>query len=288
MGVGVGLAAMAVAFQLSQIQRKVEEINRKLYVVLSAPLKLASAHLGKAWIHMESLESRGYADGIKELEKARDQALKAFQYAEGQGATMENLKNAVAAKRLSIFSEVLIQSYNGTMIVPFPLLDSQRKRTIGRLIEDEMKCMQRFRDSYKVPMFTWDKAAEEKKVQDILDDLLKVSYPFISQGRGFTDPLNAVTDVSFKLVPNFIPEGEEDSTLVTLGQHEGKDFNVRVWKEKEQVVVRLASGDSCIWGEKTSFKTGHELEVTGQKVFIGPYPSACFCRPVLLTNPISS
>ena len=111
MGVGsVGLAAMAVAFQLSQIQRKVEEINRKLDVVLSAPLKLASAHLGKAWIHMESLESRGYADGIKELEKARDQALMAFQYAEGQGATMENLKNAVTAKRLSIFSEVLIQS----------------------------------------------------------------------------------------------------------------------------------------------------------------------------------
>ena len=239
-------------------------INRKLDVVLSTPLKLAEDHLGKFWVHMES-QSQGGA--IKELEKVRDQALKAFRYAEGQGATMENLKTAVAAKRLSVFSEVLIQSYDGTMIVPFPLLDSQKKGFISRLVEDEIRNMQRFRDSYKVSMFTWDKAAEEKKVQDILDELLKASYPFISQGRGFTDPLNAVTDVSFKLVPGFIPESEEDSTLVTLGQHEGKDFNVRVWKEKEQVVVRLASGESWFCWDKASFKTGQELELTGQSFF---------------------
>ena len=82
-----------------------------------------------------------------------------------------------------------------------------------------IKSMKRFRNSYKVSMFTWDKATEEKKVQDLLDELLQKSYPFISQGRGFTDPLNTVTHLSFKILPDFIPEGEEGSALVSLGQH---------------------------------------------------------------------
>ena len=243
----------------------VKLINRKLNVVLSAPLKLAEDYLGKFWVHMES---QSYGDAIKELEKVRDQALEAFRCAEGQGATQENLKSAIAAKRLSIFSEILTKSYNGTMIVPFPLLSSEKKKIISRLIEEEIKSMKRFRNSYKVSMFTWDKATEEKKVQDLLDELLQKSYPFISQGRGFTDPLNTVTHLSFKILPDFIPEGEEGSALVSLGQHEGKDINVRVWKEQKHVVVRLNTGESRFWGEEASFETGQEMEApTGHLTF---------------------
>ena len=54
-----------------------------------------------------------------------------------------------SAKKRVILSEILIQSYNGTTTVPFPLLDVQKKRRISSLIEDEVKSLQ---SSYKVPM----------------------------------------------------------------------------------------------------------------------------------------
>ena len=83
---------------------------------------------------MRHLESENAADAIEALKKVNDHSMRAFRYAEGQGATEETLKNALIAKQLNIFSEILIQSYDGTKIIPFSLLDEQKKRTIGRVI----------------------------------------------------------------------------------------------------------------------------------------------------------
>ena len=75
----------------------VKLMNQKLDVVLSTPLKLAEDHLGKFWVHMES---QNQGDAIKEVEKVRDHALKAFRYAEGQGATMENLEERCRSQKI--------------------------------------------------------------------------------------------------------------------------------------------------------------------------------------------
>ena len=66
----------------------------------------------------------------------KDNAMEAFHYAKGMGATTQNLKNAVLAKQLTILSETLTK-YDGTKNIPFYFLDEQKKRHISLPIEDE-------------------------------------------------------------------------------------------------------------------------------------------------------
>ena len=141
-GIGVGgLAKLDLGgFQMAQLQKQVAEINKKLDLILSTPLELAVDFLGKAMRHMESQNA---GSTIKELEEVKRQAMKAFHYAKGQGVTTQNLKNAVLAKQLSVFSEILTKSYDGTKIIPFSLLDEQKKRNISLLVEDEISSLQK-------------------------------------------------------------------------------------------------------------------------------------------------
>ena len=96
---------------------------------------------------MRHMENKSIPGTIKELEEVRRHAVQAFHYAEGQVPQIENLKSSVSAKKLVILSEILINSYDGTTIVPFPLLEKQKKRTISSLIEDEVRSLQGFYNS---------------------------------------------------------------------------------------------------------------------------------------------
>ena len=245
---------------MAQLLKQVEEINKKLDVILSTPLELAIDCLGKAMRHMQRQNA---VDTIKELEKVKDHSMQAFHYTKGQGATIQNLKNAVLAKQLTILSEILTKSFDGTRVIPFSFLDEQKKMTISFLIEDEVSSMQSFHDSYTGSMFTLNKAEKAKKKQDILDGLLRVSYPFISEGRGFTNALGPVK-LSLKLLPHLLPEGEEDAAYIAIGQHHGDPFSVKVWREKESVMGRLKNGESWRWGE-----TGAAEGKEGEAMFTG-------------------
>ena len=175
------------------------------------------------------------------------------------------------AKQLTILSEILTKSYDGTTIIPFSLLDDQRKRTIKLLIEDEINSMQKFHDSYRSSRFTLKKAEKAKKVQDILDILLRLSYPFISEGRGFTNVLGPV-QMSTKLLPHLLPEGEEDGACVTIGQLQGKPFTVKFWREESSVMGRLENAESC--------RLGAAIGKEGEMMFSGCL-SLSFFRNVL-------
>ena len=57
----------------------------------------------------------------------RDNAMQAFRYVEAQGATTENLKSAVVAKKLIVMSEILLEAFDNNKIVPFSLLTKEKK-----------------------------------------------------------------------------------------------------------------------------------------------------------------
>ena len=235
-GIGGGLAKLdLMGFQIAQLTKQVQEINKKLDVILSTPLKLALDFFRKAMRHMENENIFGT---IKEMEEVKRHAMQAFQYAEGQGAKTENLKSAVLAKQLVVLAEILINSYDNTTIIPFSLLNKEKKRTISSLVEDEVSDMQRFHDSNSVSMFTLKKAEKAKKKQDIMDSLLRSAYPFISEGRGLTSTLAPLElPYNLRVLPQFLPEGEEDAASLIIGQHEGKPFTVMVWKNDAHIVI---------------------------------------------------
>ena len=106
-------------------------------------------------------------------------------------ATTQNLKNAVLAKPLTTLSEILTKSRSFRSLS----WTSRRKGPICK----------KFHDSYKSSMFTLYKSEKTKKVQDILDDFFWTCYPFISEGRGFTNTLGPVK-LSIKLLSHLLPE----------------------------------------------------------------------------------
>ena len=240
-GIGGGLAKLDLGgFQMAQLMAKVDEINQKLDVVLTSPLKEAEEFLRMAMIH---LESGSIAASIEELKKVKDKSVQAFQYTKGLGTT-ESLRNAVKTKQLKVFSEVLIQSYDGTKITPFFQLDKEKKRIISSLIEADIKDVQTFYKSKSISMFTLNKAEKEKKKQDMLDTLLRASYPYISEGRGFTSELAVVSlPYHLKLLPQFLPEGEEDGAWINISQQMGKPMRAYVWREGKMAMGRVDTGE---------------------------------------------
>ena len=256
-GIGGGLAKLdLMGFQIAQLTKQVEEINKKLDVILSTPLKLAVDFFRKAMRHLENENIPGT---IKEMEEVKRHAMQAFQYAEGQGAKTENLKSAVLAKQLVVLAEILINSYDNTTIIPFSLLNKEKKRTISSLVEDEVSDMQRFHDSNSVSMFTLKKAEKAKKKQDIMDSLLRSAYPFISEGKGLTSTLATLEEpYNLRVLPRFLPEGENDAALLIIGQHEGKPFTVKVWKNEKLAYCNLGKSVKILDEEEVTL-----LQITG-------------------------
>ena len=241
-GIGGGLAKGDLGgFQMAQLMAKVNEINEKLDIVLTAPLKEAEEFLGMAMIH---LANGKVAASIEELKKVKDKAVQAFQYNKGLGKS-ESLRNAVKTKQLKIFAEVIIQSYDGSKIIPFCHLDKEQKRVISSLIEADLKAIQEFFDTHNISRLTWwNKEKNEKKKQDLLDSLLCASYPYISEGRGFTIELADVElPHDLKVLPHTLPDGEEDAALITVGQREGKSVMAKVWRDGEVAKARMVTDE---------------------------------------------
>ena len=209
-GVGGGLAKLdLMAFNIAQLKAKVEEINRKLDIILDAPLGQAVEYLEMALIH---LKQGDFSNTIKELENVKHHAMKAFQYAKSKGPALEILRWKVTAKQLKIFSEIIILSFDGTKIVPFPLLDKAKKEPISLLTQRDINEIQSFHDSQSTSWYSMNKAEKKKRRQDTLDFLLQTAYPFISEGRGLTNTLDPVElPCSFRVLHKVLPEGEEDA-----------------------------------------------------------------------------
>ena len=233
-GIGAGLTKLDFSgFELAQIKQLVEEANRKLDVVIRAPLKVAIDYFYRAIVN---LKNQNMAGVIKEMEKVKENAILAYAYAEGQGATLEDLRNGVLAKKLTICSEVLIQSYDGTTITPFILLDGTKKRTIGAMIELDVKNVQNFYESHSIPILALNRSDKANEKENILDGLLRTTYPFLSEGLGLTSSLEPVKfpPYDLRLLQNFLPKGKENAAKTSVGCIEGRPQTVSVWREKEK------------------------------------------------------
>ena len=89
--------------------------------------------------------------------------------------------------------------------------------------------------------------AKKSEVQDLLDSILKIAYPYISQARGLTDMHKELeysrpgAGLKFSLLPEALPVGHEDKTPVILGlQKDEQDI-------KSVVKVYVWRGKQCVW-----------------------------------------
>ena len=118
-----------------------------------------------------------------------------------------------------MLSEVLIEAFDNNKIFRFSLLTKKKTQTIGNLIKDEVNSMQALFDFHTMSMLTFNKAEKAKERQNMMDGLLRSAYLFSSEGRGLTNPLVQLElPYNLGVLPKFLPEGEEDSVPLTIGQ----------------------------------------------------------------------
>ena len=112
------------------------------------------------------------------------------------------------------------------------------KKIIGRSSEQK--------DNVKLKSFGLFTVAKKSEVQDLLDSILKIAYPYISQAKKLSDMNKQLeyshsgASLNFSLLPEALPMGYEDKTPVIVGfqtSEDGKKFVVKnnVWKEETYV-----------------------------------------------------
>ena len=87
----------------------------------------------------------------------------------------------------------------------------KKKKMLSKLIGDDVRDVQIFSTPTN-PQCSHGRRLRKK--QDILDSLLRASYPFISEGRGLTSALAPIGfSYEIMLQADLLPEGEEDYTI---------------------------------------------------------------------------
>ena len=99
------------------------------------------------------------------------------------------------------------------------------------------------KDNVKLTTYGFFSVAKKSEVQDLLDSILKIAYPYISQARKLTDmnkQLESGAELKFSLLPEALPMGYEDKTPVIVGFEKNKNgknsvVKVYVWREGTDV-----------------------------------------------------
>ena len=157
------------------------------------------------------------------------------------------------AVRLLIFSTILQASYDEEKRVFLSpnKLPTKSLDFIRRELENIISRSSEQKNNVKLKSLGFFTVAKKSEVQDLLDSILKIAYPYISQARGLTDMNKKLkypweypkTGLKFSLLPEALPEGYEDKTPVIIGfkkDESGKKsvVKVHVWKEGTHVLYK--------------------------------------------------
>ena len=162
------------------------------------------------------------------------------------------------AVRLLIFATILQASYDEErkVFISPDNLSTKKLSYILRELEDIISRSSKQKDNVKLKSFGLFTVAKKSEVQDLLDSILKIAYPYISQARKLTD-MNKQLEYSrsgavlkFSLLPEALPMGYEDKTPVIVGfqtNENGKKsvLKVYVWKEVTEVWYRHKNSMFC-------------------------------------------
>ena len=156
------------------------------------------------------------------------------------------------AIRLKIFATVLQASYDGEkgLYLPPHKLPTKSLDFIQRELEEIISRSSAQKNNIKLKSVGFFKVAKKTEVQDLLDSILKIAYPYISQARGLTDMTKKLeysrsgAGLKFRLLPEILPEGYEHRTPVILGFQNDEHGNnsvvkVHVWKDDTRVFYEL-------------------------------------------------
>ena len=246
--VGSGFVKLDMqALTLRQIKETLKTIEEKVDVILSTPLKQAIAYFNKAVNKIQTAEkSHDFEKACEFLNKSIEYAIQAFHYGERKSLSIQEFDSSMKAMRLQITSTVLVESYSKEQeqFVPFETLSTGQRRFIAIELEDiVMKSLELLTKVNTKTATFFSNLSKEAKTQDILDSVLKLAYPYLSDIRGWTNFKTLITQnqktLVIQVMPMFLPFGEDDAVVVKVGVRQVNNVpeivKMKLWRDKHQV-----------------------------------------------------
>ena len=223
---------------IARILEIVKRIEAKVDKIIKEPLNTAIRHFNSA---LNEILSKNYEEAFHTLDHVIINATKAFGYASGSDIDIANYKECIKATQLLIFSRIARYSFhkdNGCFL-PFSTLSLNKVNAIGGSLESLIKEALVQRKNVKTSgifVMASKEAKKKSEVQNILDQVLKICYPYVSQSNNWTEMKTKIDPTEDKLIitvmPQYLPQGVEDATKVIIGVKTGEDHpsSVLIWK----------------------------------------------------------
>ena len=130
--VAAGMTFNATGFTLAMIQKKLEDITKKLDTLLEKDYNSAVDFLSSA---MRSIEHHDYEDAYKDFDKALDRATDAYNCAK-----TDDLK-LIKSSKMKMFCYIATKSYEKELklFIPYESLPKKKKDLIASLLRDEVE-----------------------------------------------------------------------------------------------------------------------------------------------------
>ena len=244
LNIGSGFTKMDLSgITLAQIKEAVQRIEEKVDALLEAPLKNAKQFFDFAItrvIHDDNKAACSFFD------KVIDEATQAFNLVKKSKNSVKGFQSFIEAARLLIFSLIAKNSYDEKKecFVPFILLNQKKRNILVVDLEQYVTQCIAFKESVKTGGFFSSGAENREKVQNLLDSILKICYPYLSEIKQWTTMGSKISDqahdnFTITVLPSYLPIGEEDKTRLFIGVDTAKNEPVflDIWRTKDHVLT---------------------------------------------------
>ena len=247
-GIGTGFATLDFSgLGLMQIKMAIQKLHNMISVILDTPLETAIA---KTLTALNLLEHNQIEPAVEKFKLVESDAIMAFHYAKGQESDLNHLQQAATAKKILIYAKMCIYSYDHKLklIIPFEVLNKNRQHFIATELERDSIEILEVQERLKFGLFTFHKQLKQQSSRDMADTILKIAYPYVSQGMALTNEQSEHDcDFEVSIKPNLVPEGYEDRTTLMLGlfgRRIGQKFSTftalsaEIWRSLNSISVR--------------------------------------------------
>ena len=233
------------SFTLAKILKIVKRIEEKVNLILDTPLELSIKTLKSVINILEAGENNEALEYVKQMD---NHAMQAVEYSK-KGRLKEDFEFAVIATQLQVFAKIILFSFDKekNQFLPFSILPTKKKELIGNELQNLAQDLQSLGTKIQPKVLNYfipgGNKKEKGEIQDMIDSVLKETYSYISEGKGWTNMLQDVPEESIYLTvdPDLLPDGEEDAVEVPLGRKGGGEeseiLRVRMWMKDGIVFI---------------------------------------------------
>ena len=248
------------ALKLHQIKQNIERVEKKIDKMMINPLIVANQKYKTA---INEIKAGRFEDTQRSFLVVIDKASEALANLEYKSLDMETFKLCVHALKLIMCSTIAKYCYNSMTksFLPYTNLSISDQKLIAQELEELSKKCLALKENVKVrpTMFTSNKQkiSNKEESQNILDKFQQASYPYISNGFGWTrnDKKITTSKVKIQVKNSYLPNGEEDKSCLHIGVLGQDLITVHIWVTKQKLYIQYKG--STVFA--TKIDTGPDL-----------------------------